>query len=222
MSNRPCAVGGCSAPAKGFSPLCSAHRNNRDRHGHPQQTSVTTHDLRPYLRMVEARRARNPGNAAWSMLEQRWSAAVSAAADMLARWESGRACVRWQVDAADQLCKLHGTVAPTAIINTALAIFIMRAAEPRRFMSEQGFRHQLVRVVRRLAPMSVGSYWNHKTQKVHKVYKDPAPRKVSFLADYLIAAFGLAGAQMAELELNTEDRAAVARQRLVDAIGALA
>jgi hypothetical protein len=218
---RNCAASGCTSFTAGYSNFCSSHRKTLTRHGHPQQSPVTVHELRPYLRMVSARRTRNGSNAAWAILVQRWSTLVQHAEQRLGAFAAGRADVRHGVQAAEQVRNLAGTVAADLIIDTALAMFLIRQLDPRRFRSDRAFDHQLVRRVRGLAPTSMGSYWDHRTRKTKRVYRDMPPRVVLALAEQLKGAFGVAGIQLADLEHQQVNREAAERQRLADAIGAM-
>lgn len=221
MTNRQCAVVGCCTPAKGFSTLCGPHRNNKTRHGHPEQLAVNVYHLRPYLKLVTARRAANADNPAWSMLERRWEVVVREAVAVMARAESGQPFVKWQLQAAHLVHKLAGSVDASTIANTALAMFMLRVSEPGRFKSDLGFTHQLVRRVLGLSSTNVGSYWNQKTGRVHNVYRDPPPRAVALIAERLVQAFGVTGVQLAEIELRKEDRKAAAERKLAEAVEAL-
>lgn len=207
---------------EGYSILCDAHKHVQRRHGHPEQEGITVHRLRPYLRRVEARRAKNKDSNAWALLEARWDALLGHAQATMAQWQSGKAMVKAQVDAAHQVQVLAGAATSTAIVNAALAMFLLRDAEPRRFASDRAFDFQLVRRVRGLAPVNAGSYWNHKTQRTTRVYKDLPPRVVEALGQQLRLAFGLAGFMLAEKERAEEAKKAAEHRQLAEALEALA
>ncbi|RTL16341.1 MAG: hypothetical protein EKK52_18580 [Burkholderiales bacterium] len=219
---KQCAARGCTEGTTGYSTLCDNHKHIQRRHGHPEQGGITVHRLRPYLKRVEARRAKNKDSDAWSILEARWSALEAHAQGILAEWASGKAMVSAQVQAAQQLQALSGSVPPSTIVNTALAMFLMRDAEPRRFASDRAFDFQLVRRVRGLAPVNAGSYWNHKAQRTTKVYRDLPPRVAELLGRQLREAFGLAGFMLAEKERAEEAKAQDQQRRLAEALEALA
>lgn len=197
---RNCAIAGCPLHAPGPSPYCPKHRSILRRHGHPLQTAVTVHELRRYRKEVAQRRKDNPDNPAWGILETRWERLLLWARQTLAERERGRAFNRHSAQAAHQLLALAGAVPVAVIVEAALAMFLMWAAEPRRFRSDKAFDHQLVRRVRGLADTNAGTYWNHRTQKVHRVYRDVPPRTVHVLAGHLREAFGDAGVRLAHLD----------------------
>lgn len=207
----------------GYSKLCRSHRTQRARHGHPFQTPVSVHELRPYVRMVAARWAKAPENPAWAILGQRWARLVQLAEEAVGRYASGEPAVRHQVQAAQLIRNLAGSVSVQSIIETALGMYLLADAQPQRFRSDEGFRCQLVRRVRLLTHTSAGSYWCPKTGRVKKVYRDLPPRTAAVLAELLVDAIGAAGLQLASIERRAKvDHAAIERQRLADAIEALA
>jgi len=218
---RICAASGCTLNASGYSPLCPRHRSIQGRHGHPEQSAVTVHELRHYRRKVAERRKANPQNHAWRILEDRWARILDQARGTLAAWEGGRPCNRHAVQAAYQLQALAGAVPAATIVEASLAMVMMWSAEQRRFRSDRAFDHQLVRRVRGLASVAAGSHYNHKTGRVHKVYKDLPPRTVHVLAGYLKGCFGVAGVQLADLEHQRFDREAAEGQQLAGAIEAM-
>lgn len=219
---KQCAARGCTEPTEGYSTLCPTHRKTHRRHGHHDQSGITAQRLKPYLRRVEARRSKNKDSNAWSLLEARWGALVNQAEATLASWRAGQALVQTQVQAAHQVQTLTGAAQAAAIVDTALAMFLMQDAEPRRFVSDRAFDFQLVRRVRSLAPLNAGSYWNHKEQRTTKVYKDLPPRVIELLGKQLRDAFGLAGLMLAEKERAEEAKKQAAHRQLTEALEALA
>lgn len=210
-----CAAAGCTAPTPaGYSPLCIRHRRTQYRHGHNSQKPVSVPELQPYRREVAARRKANPEAAFWTILEERWAAVLARSRETLKSWESGKACVRYYVDAARHLQAMGQSMPPAEVVEIALAISMMLTREPHRFNSDRAFNHQLVRRVRGRSSTSLGSYWNHKTQRMQQAYKDLPPRTVQAIAQELRDAFVAVGAQLAGLEQTQKDAAAAERKRL--------
>ncbi|WP_244424602.1 hypothetical protein [Methylobacterium nodulans] len=108
--------------------------------------------------------------------------------------------------------KLAADVEPKAVVETALAMFLLLEAEPRRFRSDAGFRTQLVRRVRGLTDMNAGTFWENDTGKVRRVYKDVPPRAIVVMGQWLAEAFGGAGTHMARLEERDRQERENARQ----------
>lgn len=90
---KQCAARSCTEGTTGYSTLCDNHKHIQRRHGHPEQDGITVHRLKPYLKRVEARRAKNIDSAAWSILEARWGALQGHAQSILAEWSTGKAMV---------------------------------------------------------------------------------------------------------------------------------
>jgi len=221
MHNRPCAAQSCKSMATGFSTMCSNHRNTKRRHGHHFQASIPATRLAPYLRQVQARQRANSNSEAWSILDKRWSLLVEDATRTLQVYQAGATSIRHHVQAAEQVRNLNGLNNPTAVVNIVLAMHMMLVAEPRVFLSDAAFDFQLVRRVRSLVPMNVGTYWNDKEKRTKRVYRDLPPRVVAILARQLKSAFGGAGYQLADIEARTVDPREVERQRLAEALEAL-
>jgi hypothetical protein len=72
---------------------------------------------------------------------------------------------------------------------TVAALFLMRDQESYRFVSDQAFRFQLVRLWRSNTRLSFGSYYNEKTDKTVAVYKPLPPRVIEVIASLLIEAY---------------------------------
>src|SRR6267378_2838148 len=69
---------------------------------------------------------------------------------------------------------------------TVAALFLMRDQQSYRFVSDQAFRFQLVRLWRSNTRLSFGSYYNEKTDKAVSTYKPLPPRVIEAIAGLLI------------------------------------
>lgn len=170
------------------------------RHGDPLQEGITKAHLAPYVKLVEARIAKNVNNPVWSQLEERWLALTNAAEATLSAYHNGRPGVRQEVLAAHEIKKLRETVEPRKIIVTALAMYVMLDQEPRRFRSDAAFTTQLIRRVRGLSEVNVGEWYDHKTNKMKRVYRELPPKVVQVLAGWIVPILGGVGIKLAALE----------------------
>jgi hypothetical protein len=218
---KPCTVPRCPEMATGFSTLCDNHKKAQRRHGEAIQTGVTVHQLRPYMARVAARQAKNTDNQSWRLIGDRWAAAVADAKRVIDAAHSGVPFMRPQYDAAIQLVHLNDTVPANDVMAAALAMFLYREDQPRRFKSDRAFDFQLVRRVRGLSPQAAGSYWDNNTKKTKKVYKDMAPRVIEAIAVVFKETFGLAGLMLARLENAEAERARQTGRELGEALEAL-
>jgi hypothetical protein len=197
---RSCRVPGCNEASTRYGAYCTTHKSAMRRHGDPLQEGVTKSQLGPYVRIVEARIAKNAANPVWSQLEERWLVLAKSAEEILSAYHSGRPSVRQEVLAAHEIKKLKDTVEPRKVIQTALAMYVMLDQEPRRFRSDAAFSTQLIRRVRGLSDVNVGEWYDHKTNKTRRVYRELPPRVVQVLVGWIIPVLGGVGVKLAALE----------------------
>lgn len=107
------------------------------------------------------------------------------------------------------------------MVQTALAMFLLLRYHPHRFKSDRAFRHQLVRRIRGLVATNAGMYWDPKTRRTKRTYRDLPMRAVMLMADELVAAFGGPGLHLADLEKHREDALRDEQRKLADALGSL-
>lgn len=216
-----CTAPSCQGEAAGFSDLCHQHKQVQRRHGAPDQEGTTVHDLKPYVARVVARQVKNSDNDAWTILRARWGAAVADAGRAIEEAQAGAVHVRHEVQAAVQIQHLGQSVPPDDVVRTALAMYVYREDQPRRFRSDRGFDFQLVRRVRGLSPLNAGSYWDAKEKRSRKVYRDLPPRTVEALAGIISEAFGVAGIMLARKEQAEAAKVQEESTRLAKAMEAL-
>lgn len=216
-----CRAPGCHGAASGFSPFCNLHKQATRRHGHPAQTSITVHELRPYMARVRARRAKNKSSEVWSILATRWEAVESHSRGIVERYASGATSIRHERMAAQAVVSMAGSVPAEKVVHTVLAMYLLAQDRPNRFQSDRAFRFELVRRVRGLSDVNAGTYWDQKAGRSRRVYRDLPPRVVEVLGQWLAEAFGGAGLALAGKEREDAERAAQEHQRLAAALGDL-
>jgi hypothetical protein len=123
--------------------------------------------------------------------------------------------------AAQELQKLFDAVVPRVIVETTLALFIMQELQPRRFKSDRAFRTQLVRRVRGLTDLNAGSWFDHRSGKTKRAYKELTPRAASVLGQWLAHAFGGVGLHLAGLEQTEAERKQTELQAVREALNQL-
>lgn len=164
-----------------------------------------------------ARQKANPNSPAWGLLEGRWENLKELAMQTLMEHQNGKPFVAHEIAAARQVLNLTA-VPPSVVIRTCLATYLMADLEPRRFRSDRAFDFQLVRRVRSLAAINVGSYWDAKLQRVTRVYRDLSPRAMQALAVVLKGAFAAPGVQFSAVERELKSKEADAQRRLTIAL----
>jgi hypothetical protein len=211
---KQCRVPGCSGAATGYSTLCDIHKQAQRRHGHPSQTAIKAPEVARYESAVEARRAKNRGSEAWTILEARWRAVVDSCRATLSRYSEGHASNRIAVRAAHHIVTVAENTEPWTVVRTGLAMYLLHENQPNRFTTDAAFDFQLVRRVVRLAAVNAGTYWDHKENRLKRVYRDIPPRVVEAIAAPLKQAFGAPGLLLAAKEREEAKRVVDERQRL--------
>jgi hypothetical protein len=195
-----CRMLGCGLATSGYSTFCATHKRTQRRHGHPAQSGVTVHELRPLVSRVKARMTKNAGNPTWAILRSRWEALVGIAKGEMVRYQGGTPMSRYEAEAWSNVEKIGAVATDTEVLETVLAMYLLQEESPHRFRSDGAFSGQLVRRVRTLAPSNAGEYYDQKTGKNKRVYRDAKPKTVAILAGLLRETFGAAGLIVAKLE----------------------
>lgn len=215
---RRCAVAVCGQATSGYSTHCEAHKRTLRRHGHAEQTGVTVHELAGHRRRVEARRAKNPGNPTWALLEARWDALTAHAEATLREYESGVAAIGFERQTAQQLLAIRDAAPAKDVIDTALAMYSIQVERPARFKSDRAFLFQLSRRVRGLAEVNAGNRWSVSDGRMKKTYVEIPPKVLTCLGASLQTAFGIAGLRLAELDKRDVEGQQAERKQLHDAL----
>ena len=90
---------------------------------------------------------------------------VGHAKGILAAEKQGRAGVRHERIAAREVVTLGDAVSAREVVVCALAMFVMWEMEPRKFRSDDAFRMQLARRVRRLTEANAATTSTHRQQE---------------------------------------------------------
>lgn len=167
---------------------------------------------------MEARRAKNPTNPTWRLLQARWEALTGHADGTLDAYASGAASISYERMTAELLIVLRDGVPADTVINTALAMFAMEAQRSGRFRSDRAFVFELARRVRGLADVNAGSKWDEKQQRMRRTYSEVPPRVLECIGASLQMAFGVAGMRLAELDKKDADGKRAERAELHDAL----
>jgi len=206
-----CQSPGCRSRATGHSRYCNSHRSRRRRHGHPLQQTITAARVQPYVAHVRNWVARQRRQDIWDAMEGAWAAAVERARATLAEYRSGRASLRHEVQACEDIVRVAEATPKRRIVETVVAMAVMLETEPRAFRSDDALRCQVARRFRGLSDVHCGSYWNNREGRVKRVYRDPKPKAGEALGQILMQHLGSAGPQIVRSEEAERRRAAEAR-----------
>jgi hypothetical protein len=185
------------------------------------QKAVTKADLKPHLKLVRRRIAKNRNSPAWKALETRWEALAEKARGTVAAFLRGRPGLRFEFLAASEVVKLAENVSPRQVLEVTAAMVLMWEMEPRRFKSDNAMWTQLARRVRGLSDMSYGRRYVHATGKVKRCYRDLSPRASITLGRWLAEALGIAGVHIARVERELAAKKAKEREALHAALANL-
>jgi len=221
--SRPCRSPGCSSPAaSSFAAFCSPHRSTFRRHGAPDQKAITKAQLKPYLKLVRARMAKNPDSVAWVTLDERWRALEDHARGIVAASLKGRAGSRYERAAAHEVIKLADDVKPRQVVEVATAMVMMWELEPRQFRSDRAFWIQLARRVRGVTDINFGERWDNVRGRVRRCYRELTPKASLILGHWLAETLGVGGQHLARLHRAELEKKANEGRALHDALSKLA
>jgi hypothetical protein len=220
--HRLCCERNCDRKAASrFSRYCSAHKSRARRHGDANQANITERELKPYRQYVQKRISKNRDSRVWPALEVRWQAVISHAKHIIDGYFAGNAGNRFERIAAQEVVKLGMYTAPPKIIETVLAMVMMLQFERHRFVSDNGFRTQVVRRVRALSDVNFGESHQHETGRIKRYYRDLPQRSVAILSSWIIEALGGAAVYVSKLEQSDRDRAIAEKRDLGKALAEL-
>ncbi len=218
--SRTCRALGCAAETSSrYSPYCNTHRGRLRRQGAVNQQSVTKSELAFYVRLVKARIEKNPDSPAWERLDDVWMRVVAHAKDMVA--QRGGVRIRHEYIAAREVATLGDTVPAREVVVCVLAMFVMWEMDPRRFRTDDAFRTQLARRVRRLTEANAAFYFDPVADKGKRVYRDLTPRAAKVFAGWLAETLGGTGLHLARLEIRDIEKGKQDRLELRSALAEL-
>ncbi|WP_245500971.1 hypothetical protein [Lichenibacterium minor] len=147
---------------------------------------------------------------------------VGHARAVLARQGAGSAYAR---QAASETVKLAEAVEAREIMATAFAVYLMADQQPRRFLSDTAFRVQLVRRLRGLTEANAGTWFDHKTGRTKRVYRELPPQAAGVMGEWIAKAFGAVGLFLARMDREQREAAALKadadRVKMAEALEAL-
>jgi hypothetical protein len=216
-----CRIPDCCNSTSRWGAYCNAHKSRKRRHGHPLQETITAADLAPFVKVVRARRLRNPEADAWRILAARWTVLMDCCQGIVDVYMSGVPGQGHQVQAAREVLMLSQHVEANDVIDVLMAMYLLQDARPKSFKSDVAFVHQIVRRVRGLTEVNAGSWFDHSTGRVKRVYRELSPRTAVEMGALLVQALGAGGLHMVKLEHRDRDRKKAEAHELHRAMDAL-
>jgi hypothetical protein len=155
-----CLVPSCQRSNVGrFGVFCSAHRQNRYRNGHPEQSAIKELELRPYVEQARKILEANRYTPLWDVLFRRWQLVGDEAEAIMAQWTRGQPMDRTRLAAAKSFIAIKSDVEVMTCMSMIVGMHLFRAARPTRFKSDEAFHFTMVRKVRGLTKSYAKSYY---------------------------------------------------------------
>lgn len=217
---RKCQVPGCGEMTTRFGRYCTSHKARARRHGDVYQRGVTATELKPFVMKVRARMAKNADNPLWDQCDARWRAIVDHAVGISRTFQSGQPGNRYEHQAAKMVMNVGSQVEPRAVVETALAMYLMREADPHRFTSDAAFSVQLARRLRGLGEVNATTTVD-RSGRQRRVYRELSPKVTTVIAQWAAQALGAAGIIIARLEMKEVEAARAERDAFSEALSRL-
>jgi len=189
-----------------YSPLCRYHKAAKARHGHPEQTYITKHELMPYVKAAKQWVTTRSRRDFLDICKLRWEALCHEARIYEDKALSGRPYHRPTMDAYQTVLKVNKENELTDIVITLISMGYLHECNPRRFKDQTAFGFQCARRLRSLAPNSIGSHWDNTKQKVKLVYRDVSPKVYRELVR-MVEDLGFVGTGMSMAKADLKERA---------------
>jgi len=191
MSQLPCRVNGCNKPRRSYyATLCDKHQQRNRRHGDPIQPTIKKHELKPYIEFAERLIERDHSGKLKAGLSQLKGVLRSSSQCILHDfYVKGKAMNTYWVKASSEIVKVMKATTEDEIPVIVASMFLLLHCHPHRFVSDRGFTFELVRMVRSLTDLNVGTFYNHRTGRVARVYKDLPARVVELMGEDIIETY---------------------------------
>jgi hypothetical protein len=102
---------------------------------------------------------------------------------------AGKPSQKWGRIAAQEAGRVVEATTPTGCATVVAALFLMQDDDPGRFVGDEGFRFQLVRMFRAQTDLAYGSYWDPRTGSSKTVYRDLPHRATASLGALIVDAY---------------------------------
>lgn len=185
-----CSVPGCRAARSRIGPLCRNHVARKRRQGHPEQTPVSSLELRPYRVLARDVIARWATHDAIKITAERWERLCEQARASVTVAESGRPVDTVDLRAARAVLKITDAAPFNVVLEVVAALVLLRDTERHRVKDDLAFHVQLARLLRKLGRVGLGTYWDQKANRVRGVYRDFPVRAALLLANRTLDAIG--------------------------------
>ena len=188
-SDLPCSVDGCTTPrvTGSASSYCSRHRYAFRSHGHPLEAPVKIGTVREAEKDIRRILGHLP-RASFGDLPAFAKRYTTPFVDYLTAESEGRSdgSNRNAKAAAELLLRVFNEVEPLPILVRLAAMYELKRTRPYLFRSEEAFRVQTLRAVRKTTSVASGVWWSQKLQRNRQVVRVPVLKVQAIAAGWLV------------------------------------
>jgi hypothetical protein len=201
--------------------MCENHRQRSRRHGAPTQARITKKDVRPYVRRARQIIERDTSGRIEAALREIHTILKDHTGSVVMDAERGRWVSKWEARSARETLNVLSDTDPVECGLTVGAMFLLRLHDPRLFKTDRGFVFQLVRQFRALTDLSYGSFYNYRTGKTKKTYRDLPAQAVHRMGRLVIEAYARFGGHLLQAERSECERRHAVRSGLDEGFAAI-
>ncbi len=220
-----CEVPGCGRPAR-YNPWAWRRKNSRwcercrrlvRKWGDPRQPVLLIKTVRPLIHEVQDVIKRDATGKLEAVATQLCLNLRDHVEEVVTDLDRGRPIPNWTARAARVLLEILTEKSPVECASAAAALFLLREREPRRFVSDDGWRHTFVRTWRKaLSKTAFGSYWDHRRQRALPMYRELPLHVVQNMAALLLTTFAPLGSRIVLLDQRRGKRGQQAIKQALD------
>ncbi len=187
QSGVPCAVASCFKLRHRFGSHCRAHEKTREGTGDPLGSTIRITAVRPWANLARDYIVRNANHdaigAALDWTRDLMASGVAPRGRLPVRATAPRRLSAW-------LARIHDAgVEPVDVLALIVGMHLYQLAQPREFVSDDHFRHQLANRLIRLAPAPSIQPWSNG-KPMRRKYDRVTSSVRALLADRIIEGLG--------------------------------
>lgn len=210
-----CLTPGCTQAVKPdwVRRYCDRCRQNMRRNGDPETKAVSKRELMAYRDQAREILKLDPEKRLMAYMRELWGRYLGLASGIMEEARSGKVVHRPTYLARLEIQRLSEHVSFEDIAETILAINLLEHDRPRRFVTDRGFRFQIVKRLRWLMrDLNVCKSWNPKTGKTSTNLMPISSRVMTVMGNELVDLFSDAVALFLGIKEREQSARASARE----------
>jgi hypothetical protein len=129
----------------------------------------------------------------------------------------GQQIPKWTARGAELVARVLSETDSISCACVVVSMFMLRAEQPYRFVSQRAFEFELARAFRKQVETAWGRYWDDKNGRSKTVYKEITPRCVESIAILLIYTYAKLASRIVTLYQQKRDQL-MADRRTIDEV----